>query len=473
MARLQKTPRLDLAARWLARLESSASPPERVVRPGLRGLPDRALCLCERTLHGRWARPLRDALKVLLVTVREYLQDQCSAHAGALSFNTLIAAIPLSALLAFLFKSLFPERFGQLQQALLGAFLPDANREVGLELMEKVASGVDVVGRGLPGLAALGILLWAGHSLLTSVDETLNHIWESDQPRSFTKRAGNFVMLLFVSVLGLTLLSTLSSLAFAGAPPARMLIALAETLLPVYFLYRFVPVAKVRGGPAFMSALGVALGVLAMRSIVNYYVAKIFSHSPLMKVYGSLALMPITLLVIWLFWQLTLIGAELAFSIQHRDRIFGHWARRREEQDLVLRFQIFTEICRRSVQGEAAPRASELSLLFSLPKAKGGDILDDFVEAGLVQPGRGDDPDFIPKPNLRHLTAVKVLETLLRRSVQSGAEENRGARGAIAGDMAGLLARFETAFEKEFGAQTMEELTSPGSHVAALLRGTR
>jgi membrane protein len=411
----------------------------------------------EPHLTTRPARALHRLIKLLIIVARQFVEDHCFSRAAALAFSTALTIIPLSALSLFLLKLLFVNRFNQLENFIIETLLADANQDAAREFLSKIATHIDLIGRGGTGLLVLGVLIFTSLSLYAETETVCNGIWEVERGRNYGQRLANFLAFLTLGIIAVAVLySLLIALTRAGGglSIAATLLRASRSLILFFILFKFLPNTRVHIRPALLSALVTAVLWDVMRAGINVYILRMFSASPVAKVYGSLALLPITLFFIYLTWLLVLIGVELNFALQNLDLLFArNFIVRRHEQDCLLRLSILAEISRRFLAGEAAPSSHALAREFHLPSAKGEEIADDLKALELVVVSEAG--TLHPASDPRHTEAAHVFRLLIKSAL--------GKHIGVAGDEAATLyPRLLRAFEREFGTETLADL-SPAS----------
>ena len=258
---------------------------------------------------------MRAFLRFLL---RRFLDDNCFITAEALSFTTLLALIPLSAIV-FGVIATFPlyQRWGDaLTIFLFNNFVPKAAANVA-DYVRTFASSA----RGVTGFGAVGLLMT---SLLTmsSVEDAFNRIWRVPKPRRAWARFLIYLVALTVgpilAVASLAISSYLFSLPVVAAAEQSAQLKWSLHLLPVMLeliaftmAYRVIPNRSV----AFRHALAGGALATGLFELAKYAIALYLTHASYQKIYGALAVIPILLLWIWLSWLVVLLGASLAASL--------------------------------------------------------------------------------------------------------------------------------------------------------------
>ncbi|MEO5963176.1 MAG: YihY family inner membrane protein [Thermomonas sp.] len=265
---------------------------------------------------------LRDRARIgafLRFVWRRFLDDRLFEAAGALSYTTVFALVPLS-MVAFGVLSAFPV-FDQwsvaLSKYIFSNFVPHAANAVEKYLIEFSANTKTLTTAGTVALV-MSLLI-----TLVSVETTFNRIWRVQTARPKFSR-----FLVYWTVLTLGALVAASSLAlstrfFALAifetVPGRWLEAIMLRLAPMTIemlafaaIFRVVPHRTVKWKHALA---GAALAVLLFEAVKWGIALYLGSFGAYQKIYGPLAFVPIFLIWVYLGWASILFGASLASSM--------------------------------------------------------------------------------------------------------------------------------------------------------------
>jgi membrane protein len=198
----------------------------------------------------------------------------------------------------------------------------EAKRRVD-DLLNNLTVRISEVSFGSIGVVGIGILVWAAVMLVVSIEYDFNRIFRAPEGRPWHLRiaiywavitlgpvlvAGSFYMTsqLFNKASEVVILDW----AFSFLTPFA---SLGATWLLLFLLYRLMPNARVQ----FRAALGGALIAAVIWEISKWgfklYVDKAVSYSAL---YGSLGLIPLFLLWLYLTWLVILFGLEVAYVVQ-------------------------------------------------------------------------------------------------------------------------------------------------------------
>lgn len=247
---------------------------------------------------------------------RRFVDDRCFETAGSLSYTTVFALVPLSAV-AFGVMSAFPvfqQWTEQLSDFVFSSFVPGAARTVESYLQEFTASVSKLTLAGILALIVSAILT------LSSIETTFNRIWRVKAPRpKLTRFLVYWTVLTLGAILAgavLALTSYLYTVAGAGAAAyGERLIRWTPTLVELAGFtaaYLVIPNRRVSWRN------GLAGGVLAtaLFELSKYGFALYLSNFPsYQQIYGALAAIPIFLLWIYVSWLVILLGASFAASL--------------------------------------------------------------------------------------------------------------------------------------------------------------
>lgn len=250
---------------------------------------------------------------------RRTLEDDLFQAAGALSYTTVFALVPLS-MVVFGVLSAFPvfsEWSDRLSDYVFSNFVPRAAGSVQTYLRQFSANAGQLTTAGV--IALLVSLLIT----INGVEAAFNRIWRVQIGRP---KLGRF--LVYWTVLTLGALVAAASLAMSarffalsvfetqvGSALEQLLMKLAPTLielLAIAVVYRVMPHRTVKWRHALPGALVAAVLVEAIKSGMGLYLGSFGSYS---KIYGTVAFVPIFLLWIYLSWVAILLGASLASSL--------------------------------------------------------------------------------------------------------------------------------------------------------------
>jgi membrane protein len=262
-------------------------------------------------MNGRAA--LGKARRVLIQTAKGFYADRGDDHAASLTFSTLIMAVPFAATFALLLATFFQENDRAILDAINFA-LPYQSARITANVREFIDSAKAISGIGLVALLATTL------RLIFIIESTVNHVWGAPKRKRLLARLATYTLGLFIGALligeliyGLAELrktavfENLFTSVIVDRFFATVVVAAALTLL-----YKFMPNAPVSWASAAIAASIVALLLRVIKVGFALYF-KLFHTINI--IYGSLSLVLLLLLSLFLFWELVLAGVELTFVL--------------------------------------------------------------------------------------------------------------------------------------------------------------
>ena len=263
---------------------------------------------------GGWIRVLA---RFVAYCVRRFTADDGLRAAAALSYSTLLALVPLIAIVLAVLSAVdaFEGLGAELQERLLTAMLPDAAQAVSGQITTFVANAGRLTGPGVLGLAATAILL------LNTITGAFGAIWHASEPRPLAMRLLVYWALLTLGPLLLGASISVSTYAFAAvrltpiesyAVPLFGLLPFLLSAAGCTLLFIVVPNRAVRTHHALAGGAVAAVLLELLKKGFGYYLANFPTYQ---AIYGALAAVPIFLVWMYLSWSVLLFGAEIAAAL--------------------------------------------------------------------------------------------------------------------------------------------------------------
>ncbi|MEE9606185.1 MAG: YhjD/YihY/BrkB family envelope integrity protein [Myxococcota bacterium] len=390
-----------------------------------------------------------------------FVRDRLMLRASALAYFTVLALIPLVAIAVSLVSALGVQlNLSQLVVERIAAGAPGAQQYI-LELIEKANFG----GLGTLGAAALFITTIFG---VSNVERALNSIWGVKQERSWARRLPDYLAVLVVAplllgtalslsttlqsqwlfqrLLEVELFATLSDLGLRHAPTVMLCLAFA-------FLYWFLPNTRVRLSSALLGGAVAGVAVMAAQSLYLDFSIGVARYNAL---FGGFAALPLLFVWIYVFWAVTLFGAEVAFAHQnlalYRREVRGRPPGAADREAIGLRIAL--EAARAFRDGAPALSADWLADAMSVPVRTVRDVLAPLEEAGIVA----------ERAELELGGSFQLGRPAERVQVSQVLAALRGSREELAGDtrVAGsvehVIAEIEEGAEKGAAGRTLADL---------------
>lgn len=393
----------------------------------------------------RLLRPLR----VLLLAVRGFKEDNCPLHASALTFYSILSIVPVLAMAfgvakGFGFEKLLEKRIMeefQSQQEVLTWMISFAN-----SMLENTRGGV-VAGIGVV------VLFWSVIKVLSHIEHSFNAIWYIAETRSYWRKFSDYLAIMLISPLLIIMSSSVTVFIRTQVTTITERIALLGyfnqaifftlKLLPfcliwVLFslLYILMPNTRVKFSAGILA--GVIAGTLYQMAQLTYIGFQV-GVARYNAVYGSFTALPLFLVWLQISWLIVLFGAEIAFAHQNVEdyeldrecgRISPYLLR-------LLTLQAARLMVKNFAAGEPPMTRIELSRRLSLPGRLANHILQDLVDSGTFNQTavpKQKEPAFQPARDIQLYTVAYLIEALDKRgshALARSADAEAGAENGI------------------------------------------
>lgn len=268
------------------------------------------------TTAQRWTRQPWSLRGVPAETFRGFRADRGFDLAGSLAFTSILTAVPLLASLSLFLVTFFRENDDQIL-SIVNAVLPYQTARLTANLRDFIAESSTISGVGLV------LLIIASVRLVFVVEGVFNAVWGAPRRRPRIRRMilYTFALVALGLVLGgiswgvRAMRTSSSSDSFAHSAAFA---AAAPFLLKAFFLtllYRYLPNARVRLGPAAVAGAATSLGLELLRLGFIVYVEALKRMN---LITGSLAFILFAILALYFAWALILLGVELTYVLQLR-----------------------------------------------------------------------------------------------------------------------------------------------------------
>ncbi|MCP4297040.1 MAG: YihY family inner membrane protein [Proteobacteria bacterium] len=340
--------------------------------------------------------------RILRILWQIFLDRKLPALAQALAYTTILSLVPILAMFFAVLGSVTQDLAvkDNIREFISTYFFPEHAISI-FEKLEELASGSFTLGViGVPAVFLAGVFLYV------KVDSSINQIWVSRIERKWFKNSLAFFMTLFFGPMILVLVFTippyLQSLPYYQellALPAvsnlvthLMPIAIATTGLLVLYIY--IPASPVMVPAALLGAFLAAILIQASNVLLSTYL-KYFAGYDL--IYGSLAMIPILLIWIFVIWLVVLLGAALTFIFQYHHTT-GYLVMGEAENDeslLCSALQVLVYICQSFYHRHSAPDFDQIQLMLGIRRKRLSHILKTMRAEGLITAFVGSSSDGI------------------------------------------------------------------------------
>ena len=382
--------------------------------------------LPEREIHVLKATFVK-SLKIILLACQGFTRDLCQIRASALTFYTLLAVVPVIAMLLGIAKGFGFEKM--LKQQLLEQIAHQDTTLLTLigfaqNFLENTKGGV-VTGIGVV------VLLWSVISMIGNIEDSFNYIWKISKGRPLTRKLSDYLSFMLLAPVLLILSSSIAVFLKTKIILLSTAIALPEfgedlllnalnysSLLLMVGLFAitfiFMPNHKISYAAGIIA--GVVTGILYHFFQWLYLSLQIgvFSYN---VIYGGFAALPLFVMWVQIGWMIVLFGCEVAFYIQNYQSYQHNY--KFSELSLALRkiiaLQITHLVVTNVVKAGKPLTAEEIALALQVSKAVVQRLLDFLVASHILiglKAGDDDDDVYLPAVDINILTVAFVLNAL-------------------------------------------------------------
>ncbi|MEM1108078.1 MAG: YhjD/YihY/BrkB family envelope integrity protein [Planctomycetota bacterium] len=459
----------------------------------------------------RWQKTARYAVGIARYGANELKEDRASQMAAALTYRTIFSLIPVFVLSLLVFNAFggFESVGGDLRDTVYDYLgLTSIQIENTNEPEMDVAAGPPVVGpdgQTSPspfdgetanaaatnnkdtqarvdqlltdlqnqvasvnftsiGIVGLVVLIWAALSLVVSLENCFNRVYHAPQGRPWHLRITIYwavitlgpVLLVLSFYVTNQLINTASALTGVGWVIGLFtpFFSLAATWLLLVLIYGLLPAVKVQLRAALIGALVAAVLWELSKWGFRLYVQRAVGYSAL---YGSLGLVPLFLLWLYVTWMVILFGLEISYIVQtvkntrflragssdqDADRLF--------DTSAVLR--VAHAVARRFEDGEGAT-LDQLQRDTALPPRVVQRLTAALESAGHLHRGQTSDEDADPPYQLSR-PAERITLAELLKTARSTAISNPSQDLCVTRELA-------AAEEQAVAGRTLRDLLSP------------
>lgn len=239
--------------------------------------------------------------------------------ATELAYQTLFALVPVTALILMMMTRLIasPEF---ISREVLPHLIPTSSQTVS-DYIRDFSQAASAIG-------AISLILFAvtAISLLMSVEDAVNTLWNIRTPRSLLVKIGACSVLLMAGPLLIAasvyltdevLITLISRKIFGWTQPPYALsygLSLLFTLIVFFLVYYKLPNTRVFPAAALLGAV-IAGGVWeCAKHLFDWYIGQAVTYH---VIYGSLSIIPLFLLWLYLSWLIVLWGSQIAYIWQY------------------------------------------------------------------------------------------------------------------------------------------------------------
>jgi membrane protein len=266
-------------------------------------------------------------LRIIVISIRGYLEDRIGLRASALTFYTLLSVVPVLALLfgiahGFGLKTVL---INQLKRSLEGhEEIVDYVVEFANSMLQNTQGG---------WLAGIGIivLFWSVIKVLWNIELSFNFIWQVKKQRNYIRMITDYLAIIILGPILVILAGSISIFITKEVSQLSSEVSVLESFstfivillnlspyiiiwILLTLLYMVMPFTNVKFKSAFIAAL---IAGTSFQLVQWAYIHFQIGVSGYNAVYGSFAAFPMLLVFLQISWTIVLVGAKLSFAYQN------------------------------------------------------------------------------------------------------------------------------------------------------------
>lgn len=410
-----------------------------------------------------WRRFLLNQGQILALVVRGFFADGCMLRASALTFASLLSLVPLLALMFSVLKGLGVQN--ELEPLLLKQLAVGGGAAVS-KIVEYI-NNTNVARLGTYGLIFLVITVL---TLLSNIEKSFNSVWGVKETRSLRRRFTDYFSVVTIGpvflVVAISMTSTLKSqllvqslldYAFVG----ELLLALFKVLpfmvmwLVFAGLYLFMPNVKVSPRAALIGGVfGGTLWQISQWGYLNFQ----FGVARYNAIYGTMAVLPILMVWIYLSWMIVLLGLEMTYATQNlktiRQDILGVRVNFASHEFIAL--TVLLHIGRRFYLGQSPLGQDELASSLDAPPRLLHTILEELIRLGFVV-ATAQGTDGVGYQPAQALEKIK-MHAVIRGLAADGKDFSHLRNTRELSEITGLVQTIQAAGEQALAGMSLRDL---------------
>lgn len=361
-------------------------------------------------------------LQVAVLVWRDFFADRCMLRASALTYTTMLAIVPLLALMFSVLKGLGV-------QNTLEPFILDKIAIGSADIVSAIIAYINNTNFGRLGTVGLVALILSVLALLSNIEEMFNHVWGVSETRSLFRRFSDYSSVVLIGPVFLlaaismtttlksqTFIQTLMGMAYVGDLIFFLFKVLPYLVMWAAFtaIYIFMPNVKVQFRAALIGGIfGGTLWQLAQWGYLNFQVGVARYNA----IYGTMAALPIFMVWIYLSWVIVLLGLEVTYSVQNlrsiRREICGKDVNFASRELVALTILLATAA--NFLKGERPWGLEQLTEELELPPRLARNVLNELVRLGylsVVRDGVENDTAYQPARSPEVISVHGVVQAL-------------------------------------------------------------
>ncbi len=266
-------------------------------------------------------------LRIIILTVRGFDQDQCLLRASALTFYTILSIPSVVAMFFGIAKGFGFEK--RLEQRLFENF--PGQEEILTSVISFSNSLLEQTRGGLIAGIGVVVLFWSVLKVLGHIENALNNIWEIKESRSWGRKISDYLSVMLIAPVLILMSGSITVFITTQITEITKKVALLGMLSPfIFFSFNLIPFILIWVLFTVIYVLmpntkvnlksGILAGIIAgtiYQIFQGVYIDFQIGVARYNAIYGSIAALPLFLMWVQISWWIVLFGAELSFASQN------------------------------------------------------------------------------------------------------------------------------------------------------------
>ena len=369
-------------------------------------------------------------LRIAIITVKDFIDDNCPLKASALTYLSILSIVPVAAALFGIAKGFGLEI--DLQKELANIL---AGQEMVVNETFKYAQNMlDSARGGVIAGISLGFLFYTVIRLFHNIEMAFNDIWAIKKQRSLVRKVTDYLAIVIVSPILLVVSSSMTVYISTQLDTLVQRFEVLDHILPlIQFGLRLVPLiliclmfslffvimpfTRVKLKSALFA--GIITGI-AFQLLQYAYIEFQVGVSRYNAIYGSLAALPLFFIWVQLSWTIVLFGAEFAFAHQNANRYYFEDGKTKlsPSRRRMLALLVMTAIVKNFERGEQPLTDIQIADRIGVPVRFVILLISELKEAGLILETDVDDEEgYLPSIDIHKISIHYVIDKLEKQGL--------------------------------------------------------
>ncbi|MBN2144184.1 MAG: YihY family inner membrane protein, partial [Candidatus Aureabacteria bacterium] len=263
-----------------------------------------------------WHQKAQDILKFLYFVRKDIGEKYCLQRASGMAYTSLMAMVPTLIVFVSVFSSVkfFPAHVkGKIEFLIFQNFIPETSQKIA----DKIAATIQTFTSAAATIGLIGavFMVLSVFFLLNTIEHIFNSIMEAEKERTLLHKLSAYTTIMVWSALltGLSMYFASQTDIVKNIPFIDQLNAFFHygfIVIAFTLAYKMIPNKSIATRNAFAGGIvATILWEIARKGFSNY-TSKLVGFD---QIYGTLGIIPLFLLWLYLVWMVLLIGMEVTY----------------------------------------------------------------------------------------------------------------------------------------------------------------